>query len=87
MYTFTESFLKMTEILRTSVFRDFCNLKTSKFSITINQNINYVIESYRILRMLMLKDIPANIYLFKGNNRITRKRCQICSKLTLKTPE
>ena len=77
----------MTEILRTSIFRDFCNLKASKFSITINQNINYFIESYRILRMLMLKDIPANIYLFKGNNRITRKRCQICSKLTLKTPE
>ena len=28
---------------------------------------------------------PANIYLFKVNNR--RKRCEICSKLTIKTPE
>ena len=27
---------------------------------------------------------PANIYLFKVNNR---KRCKICSKLTIKTPE
>ena len=31
--------------------------------------------------------IPANIYLFKVNNRNFRKRCEICSKLTIKTPE
>ena len=30
---------------------------------------------------------PTNIYLFKVNNRNTRKRCEICSKLTIKTPE
>ena len=30
---------------------------------------------------------PANIYLFNVNNRSTRKRCEICSKLTIKTPE
>ena len=30
--------------------------------------------------------IPANVYLFKVNNS-TRKRCEICSKLTIKTPE
>ena len=29
----------------------------------------------------------ANNYLFKDNNRNTRKRCEICSKLTTKTPE
>ena len=29
----------------------------------------------------------ASIYLFKVNNRNTRKRCKICSKLTIKTPE
>ena len=32
-------------------------------------------------------DFPANIYLFKFNKRNTRKRCEICSKLTIKTPE
>ena len=26
---------------------------------------------------------PTNIYLFKVNNRKTRKRCEICSMLTL----
>ena len=31
--------------------------------------------------------VPANIYLFKVNKRNTRKRCEICSKLTIKTPE
>ena len=30
---------------------------------------------------------PTNIYLFKVNNRKTQKRSQICSKLTMKTPE
>ena len=29
---------------------------------------------------------PANIYLFKVN-RNNRKKCEICSKLTIKTPE
>ena len=29
----------------------------------------------------------ANIYLFKVNNRSTQKRCEICSELTIKTPE
>ena len=29
---------------------------------------------------------PAKIYLFKVNNRNTRKRCEICLKLTIKTP-
>ena len=31
--------------------------------------------------------IPSNIYLFKVNNRNTRKRCEICAKLTIKTQE
>ena len=31
--------------------------------------------------------IPANICLFKFNNRNTRKKYEICSKLTIKTPE
>ena len=30
---------------------------------------------------------PANIYLFKVNNRNTRKRCEICTKLTIKKTE
>ena len=31
--------------------------------------------------------IPAGNYIFKVSNRNTRTRCDICSKLTIKTPE
>ena len=37
--------------------------------------------------MLTLNKYPANVYLFKVNNRNIRKRCKISSKLTIKTPE
>ena len=30
---------------------------------------------------------PVNIYLFKVNKRNARKRCEICSKLTINTSE
>ena len=30
---------------------------------------------------------PAGNYMFKVNNRNTQARCEICSKLTIKTPE
>ena len=32
-------------------------------------------------------NISVNIYLFKVNNRVPRKKCEIYSKLTIKTPE
>ena len=32
-------------------------------------------------------DNQAGNYMFKFNNRNTRTRCEICSKLTIKTPE
>ena len=43
-----------------------------------------------LIKVLLIKKCifyPAGIYLLKVNNRNTRKRCQICSKLTIKTPE
>ena len=30
---------------------------------------------------------PASNYMFKVNNRNTRTKCDICSKLTIKTPD
>ena len=32
-------------------------------------------------------DLNTSIYLLKVNNRNTRTKCEICSKLTIKTPE
>ena len=43
-------------------------------------------NAYKKLYSLYLT-FPANIYLFRFNNRNTRKRCGICSKLTIKTPK
>ena len=34
-----------------------------------------------------LSSFPMGIYLPKVNNRNTIRRCEICSKLTIKTPE
>ena len=36
---------------------------------------------------LTIRLFPAGIYLLKVNNRNTRTRFEICSKLTIKTPE
>ena len=41
----------------------------------------------KIFQYWPLKHCPANIYLFKVNNRDTRTKCEIFSKLTVKTPE
>ena len=37
-----------------------------------------------IMEQLPRKTIPAGNYMFKVSNRNTRKRCEICSKLTIK---
>ena len=35
----------------------------------------------------MIMHFVANIYLFKVNNKNTRKKCEMCLKLRIKTPE
>ena len=50
-----------------------------EFISTFNQKRN------KILRKQM--ELPAGNYLLKLNNRNTRTRCEICSKLTIKTSE
>ena len=50
-----------------------------------SQELTFLIPS--IQTFLMPRGIPANIYLFKFSNRDTRKKCEVCSKLTIKTPE
>ena len=37
--------------------------------------------------MTMMNLIPGKIYFFKVSNRNTRKKCEICSKLTIKKPQ
>ena len=53
-----------------------------------NMQLKSLEESLGInLFSVKISDFPANIYLFKLNNRNTRKRCEVCSKLTIKTSE
>ena len=56
-----------------SVLRCFVSLQCNRFQ---NNRSN-----------LLSNLCPPNIYLFKVNNRNTSKRCEICSKLTIKTLE
>ena len=64
----------------------------------MNWNISYEFISFvtkffrkrpmRLLEMVFLDStFPANIELFKVNNRNTRKMCKICSKLATKKPQ
>ena len=59
-------------------------LSTRLFEALANSVFSH--ECYFPLKVAYLT-FPANIYLFKVNDRNTRNRCKICSKLTIKTPE
>ena len=50
--------------------------------------LDYHNEHQHMMQSGFLKiSCPVNIYLFKVNNHNTRKRREICFKLTIKTPE
>ena len=51
-----------------------------------NRPLTYIKEDLEY-SVLTLNSIPVGIYMLKVNNRNTRTRFEICSKLTLKTPE
>ena len=56
--------------------RSFDSQNVIYYMSQLSETCNYKISSY-----------PIDIYMFKVNNRHTRTRCEICSKLTIKTPE
>ena len=58
------------------------NDKASLLLITTHQRMFNVMLQHKFRN-----HFPANIYLFKVNNINTRKSCEICSKLALKTLE
>ena len=53
---------------------------------SFQQAVNYIVQSNSNKHDFSFI-FPANVYLLKVNNRNTRKRCEICSKLTIKTLE
>ena len=56
---------------------------------TTQRNTSFKIRKYVgfLLMELQWNYYPANIYLSKVNYINTRKRCEICSKLTINSPE
>ena len=53
-----------------------------------NLKIRFVRQKKKRIKISGISSsISAGIYLLKVNNRNTRTRCVICSKLTIKTPE
>ena len=50
----------------------------------LHWNFNSTNNEYYDEDFLVKGTFPANIYLFKVNNKNITKRCKICSKLTLK---
>ena len=50
----------------------------------VSDTVNYLQWSFL---QKYLTDNPANIYFFKAKNRNTKKRREICSQLTIKTPK
>ena len=47
----------------------------------------YKIHRMKVRYKMCNTQFPASNYLFKVSNGNTRTRCEICSKLTIKTPE
>ena len=51
----------------------------------VMEPLNMMLGLVPVIVVLVLN--PAGIYLLKVNNKNTRTRCEICSELTIKTPE
>ena len=78
----------------------YLSISNLNFHIAIDLRVDFNLSNYhnqisfyiwgikfRVLCQVFERPSLAHIYMFKLNNRNTRKKCEICSKLTIKTPE
>ena len=73
---------------RSVVFHLICYAdQMTGFYVKCNTGLKFVHPLSVFLLKLIRLYYPAGIYLLKINNRNTRTRCEICSKLSIKTPE
>ena len=61
----------------------YSSLKSTATNFVVLQSKHFARPSFSFISFIS----PVNFYLFKVNNRSTRKRCKICSELTIKTTE
>ena len=55
--------------------------------IWVSSNLSFPHKERNENSVLTRKNTPVGIYFLKVNNRNTKTKCEICSKLTIKTPE
>ena len=53
----------------------------------LGDKLDEAVPYVEVANRVIINENPASIYLLKVNNRNTRTRCEICSKLTIKTPQ
>ena len=84
-------FYEYCEVLQNIIFTEQCCTTASDFlwhfqCITCFISDKSVSHSIKY-NISIISVFPASNYMFKVNNRNTRTRCEICSKLTINTPE
>ena len=88
---------KDTRTTSSTYFTPFCSISFFNFEqrnfcwvmrlLKNNSRSNVRSENTQFLPILVISYFcPAGKYMFKVNNRNTRAGCEICSKLTIKTP-
>ena len=95
-------FQRKSLLKKRSEFNFGLKLSLTKFDKTLHGNIFFSFSQFTYthtlerfchyfhiqkIRVTKNNNIPVGIYIFKVNNRNTRARCEICSKLAVKTPE
>ena len=71
------------------LYRHF-SASIGKQSITMHLKVTVIMINMALLLIVfhvVWGAFPSGNYIFKVNNRNTRTKCEICSKLTIKTPE
>ena len=88
---FNHNFMSMFLLPRNQHIRGNLDLPGFNIFYCVTDNSTWVFLSLvwkgDTLFVWMPKDFPASIFLLKVNNRSTRTRCEICSKLTIKISE
>ena len=73
-----------TDLLILFVCVSFCVLAVSLVTLLCGV---FIVEFEQISTLWVATHLPDKIFLFKFNNSNTRKKGEICSELTIKTPE
>ena len=79
------SFVSLPEILGNMSIVIVCFPVYDVINFEINPS--FIMKPFSYIIKKVRTKIPVGIYLLKVKNRNTRTRCEICSKLTIKTPE